>query len=269
MGFALESGYTPVTIDEIISFFRVGINAQFNTSYTVDSFIGTNHYKWFYPIAQRVSEGEIKTSEIFTKLQNYFRITNEKMARPNTTGPGIIDYFAERGFSISVKPMIEAEAGELRVAVNLDDGADDYAEKKTEFCNILKTCVVGGVVTIGDESETVVLSNDQSFDFNFNLATKIPILLKLTLTLSENNQFSVLTPEETSALLFSNINDRYRFGLNFEPQRYFSVIDAPWAASVLLEYSIDDGGNWLTAVADLEYDELYTFALADISVVEA
>jgi hypothetical protein len=218
---------------------------------------------------QRLQENEVKASEIFLKMQNYFRITNEMLARPNTTVPGLIDYFAAQGFSISVKQPLEAEAGELRVAVDLDELADDYAEKKTEFVNILKTCVPAGVVTIGDESEAVTLSNSQSFDFKFNLPTRIPILLRLTLNQSDNNQFLILTPEETAQLLYDNITERYRFGLNFEPQRYFSIIDAPWCASVLLEYSVDDGENWISTVGELAYDDLYTFALEDISVVES
>lgn len=269
MGFSKDNGYVPISIDEMMLNVMGRINAQFGTSYTAQTFVGTNFYKYFYALMQRLQENEVKTSEIVLKMQNYFRLTNESLARPNTTVPGLIDYFKAQGFDVSVKPPIEEEAGELRVAVNLDDAADDYAEKKLEFANILKTCVPAGIATIGDETETITLSNSQSFDFNFNLAEKIPILLRLTLALSGNNQFTVLTPEETAALLFENINDRYRFGLNFEPQRYFSVIDAPWAASVLLEYSIDAGENWVSSVASLDYDQLYTFGLEDISVVES
>lgn len=269
MGFSKDEGYTPVPIADMMLSVMNRINEQFGTTYTIENFVGTSFYKYFYALMQRLQENEVKASEIFLKVQNYFRITNESLARPNTTVQGFIDYCATLGFTVSVKPPIEAEAGELRVAVDLDSEADDYEAKKTEFAGIMKACVPAGIVTIGDETETVVLSNAQSFDFNFNLPTEIPILLRLTLTLSGNNQFSVLTSEEAAALLFANINERYRFGLNFEPQRYFSVVDAPFAASVLLEYSVDAGSNWLDDIAELEYDELYTFALGDISVVES
>jgi hypothetical protein len=269
MGFSKENGYTPVPIDQMMVIVMGLINEQFGTAYTIETFVGTNEYKYFYALMQRLQENEVKTSEIFLKVQSYFRITNETLARPNTTVQGLIDYCATMDFDISVKPPIEAEAGELRVAVNLDDAALDFADKKIEFANILKTCVPAGVVTIGDETETVILSNAQSFDFNFNLATTIPILLKVTLVQSDNNLFTVLNPEEIAALLFENVNARYHFGLNFEPQRYFSVVDAPWAESVLLQYSVDAGGNWLSAVATLAYDDLYTFGLADITVVES
>lgn len=269
MGFSKDNGYTPLSIEEIMTNLMGRINTQFGTSYTMETFVGTNFYKYFYALAQRLQENEVKTSEIFLKMQSYFAITNEALARPNTTVPGMIDYFETQGFDISIKPPIEAEAGELRVAVDLDDEASDYEEKRLEFCNILKTVVPAGIATIGDETETITLSNAQSFDFNFNLSERIPILLRLTLTLSDNNLFTILSTEETTALLYANINERYRFGLNFEPQRYFSVVDAPWAETVLLEYSIDNGSNWLDTVAVLEYDELYTFELGDIEVVEA
>lgn len=269
MSYSQDNGYVPIPVNELMLNIMGKINTQFGTSYTEETFVGTNAYKYFYALAQRVQENEVKTSEIFLKLQNYFRITNEALARPNTTNPGMIDYFATQGFDISIKPPIEAEAGELRVAVDLDTGADDYAEQRVAFAEILKATAPAGVATIGDETETIALSNGQSFDFNFNLATYIPILLRLTLVTSDNNQFTILSTEEIAALLFANVNARYAFGLNFEPQRYFSVVDAPWAQSVLLEYSINAGGDWLSAVAVLDYDELYTFDLEDISVVES
>jgi hypothetical protein len=65
-----------------------------------------------------------------------------------------------------------------------------------------------------------------------------------------------------------NIAARYRLGRDFEPQRYFSVVDAPWASTVLLEWSDDDGGDWDDTVFEADYDDLYTFDLGDIELVE-
>lgn len=268
MSFSSDNGYTPLSIEAMMDIVMENVNTQFGTAYTTDSFIGTNFYKYFYALVQRLQENEIKTSEIFLKLQDYFAVTNESLARPNTTRPGLVDYFTANGYQVSVKEQLIGEAGELRVAVNVDDGDPDYPTWKTEIVNILKTCVPAGIFTVGTETEAVVLSNAQSFDFSFNLATKIPILLRLTLNLSANNTFTILSTAQTAAKLFANINARYAFGMDFEPQRYFSVIDAPWAASVLLEYSVDAGANWLDDIAELDYDELYTFELADITVVE-
>lgn len=269
MGFSQEKGYIPATIETIMNGFMVGINAEFGTTYTAETFIGTNFYKYFYAIAQLVQADEIKTSEIFLNLQEYFDITNERILRPNTTAPGIIDFFESKGYLVSVKPPLDADAGKLFICVDVDDTAPDYADKKVELCEYVKTCCVAGVISQGTESEEITLENLQAFEFKYNLPTRIPTFLKLTITLSENNEYVIKTPEWVVERLLSNITAKYKLGMNFEPQRYFSIIDAPWAAAVKLEYSVDSGANWLTAVFDSDYDELLTFDVDDITLIEA
>lgn len=269
MSFSSEAGYIPYTFDQMVSFVREGVNAQFGTSYTEETFVGTNFYKYFYTLIQRLQENEVKTAEIFARLQEYFETTNEVLNRPNTTTPGIIDYFEDAGYLVSQKPVTEEEAGQLFLCVDVDDGAEDYAETKLEICNLIKDCVVAGVVTMGTESETLTLPNNQSFDFKFSLPDRVPILLRLTITQSENNLYPVQTTEWIKTRLKENIAAKYRLGMNFEPQRYFSVVDAPWAAEILLEYSLDDGDNWVSTVYDAEFDEVLDFADEDISIVES
>ena len=53
MGFALETGYVPLNIDDIMSSIMDGVNAQFGTSYTIETFTGTNMYKYFLILGQR------------------------------------------------------------------------------------------------------------------------------------------------------------------------------------------------------------------------
>jgi hypothetical protein len=118
------------------------------------------------------------------------------------------------------------------------------------------------------EVTAITLSNNQSFDFKFNLPTKIPVKLRLTLTLSENNQFTVESTDWIKERLLANIAARYRLGMNFEPQRYFSTVDAPWAGVILLEWSDDAGANWHSTVYDADYDEVFTAETTDITVVE-
>jgi hypothetical protein len=269
MSFSTEQGYTPNTVSGLMGLVRAGVNAQFGTDYDEETFLGTNFYKYFYSLVQLLQENEVKTSEIVLKLQQYFAITNEEIVRPNTTAPGLLDFFSAAGYVVSVKSPILADAGKLYVAVDVDTGAVDYAAKKLEICTILKNCVPAGIVTQGTESETITLSNSQSFDFKFNPPNEVPVKLKLTIATSLNNQVAILTPEETKQKLLDNINARYWLGLSFEPQRYFSIMDAPWAASVLLEYSTDGGGTWASAVYAADYDEVFTFELADITLVEA
>lgn len=269
MSFAEENGYTPSTVVDLMDLVREGINDVFETEYETDTFLGTNFYKYFYALVQRLQENEVKTSEIVLKLQQYFDTTNEMIVRPNTTAPGLVDYLAAAGYQVSVKKPEDADAGKLYVCVNLDDGDSGYAADKLEVCTLLSQSVVAGVITQGTEVESILLSNDQSFDFKFALPTIQAAKLKLTLVQSDNNQFAVLSTTDIKALLLTNLAARYKLGQNFEPGRYFSIVDAPWAESVLLEWSIDGGSNYFSTVHDLDFDDLWTFQASDITIVES
>lgn len=269
MPFSQDEGYVPVEIADILDAIRGYVNTQFGTSYTSESFVGTNFYKYFYALAQRMAENETKTSEIFLKLQEYIDITNERISRPVATNPGIIERLETEGYTASVKPMIEADAGKINICVDVDDSDPDYADTKLDICTIIKDSTAAGCVTQGSESEAIVLSNGQSFDFKYHLPDRKTTLLRLTTVLSENNQLVIGDPDTTKANLLANIAANYRLGKNFEPQRYFGVVDAPWASSVSLEWSINAGADWFTTVYDANFDDLFEIALEDVELVES
>lgn len=390
MGFASESGYTPLPIDQMMDLVMANVNTQFGTTYTTETFLGTNFYKYFYALMQRLQINEVKTSEIFLKLQEYFDISNEMLQRPNTTHPGIFDFMQEQGFFVSTKPPEDADAGKAFVCVNLTDnhargtveitnyanlvsgtddeveigattftaqsttvtpgdatfqasisneataqslasqinthavagavveawnvgaivymraiapgtggnsialsytdndsnvgavvsdatflggraleeGEQDYDDIKPILAEHIKNCIVAGVVSQGTEITAITLTNGQSMDFKYFLPDRIPVLIRVTTVLSENNEFTILSPDDQKQIVFDNINARYKLGKNFEPQRYVSVVDFPWAATVLLEWSDDDGSNWYDDVFETEFDEVFIFELTDISIVE-
>jgi len=392
MSFSQENGYIPASIESIMENFMGYINTQFqlDPAYTVESFVGTNAYKFFYAIAQKLQENEVKTSEIFLKLQSYFDFINTRISRPVVTNPGIIEKLLSEGYASSVKPMIEADAGKIHICVdvidnhsrgtvtitsfgNLVDGTDDtvtvgataftaqagdadpgdptfqaatsdaataislasqinahatantlveawavgtvvyiraleggedgdeidlsyeqlgtgdgaavsgetleggleledgdvdYDDIRAEIFSIIKDSTIAGAVTQGIEIGSITLSNGQSFDFKFNLPNRIAVLLRLTIVLSENNQVVVGDPTDTKTSLLENIQARYNLGKNFEPQRYFSILDAPWAASVLLEWSINAGADWSSSIYEAGYDDLFDIGLEVIELVE-
>lgn len=387
MGFASESGYTPLSIEAIMESLMDGINAQFGTAYTTETFVGTNAYKYFYALAQRIQSNEIKASEVFVFLQQYFDITNERIQRPVGTNPGVIEALEGEGYVASVKPTIEADAGKIFICVDVEDdhargvveitsyanlvsgtddsitvgatqfvaqagaatpgsgtfqaatsneataqsladqinahatagalveatvdgvevlirakargtggnsivleytdndtnvGAtvtgsgtleggvtadDDYDDLKLEVATIIKNSVSAGILTQGGEVENIVLSNGQDFDFRFALPNRQRTYLRLTLTLSDNNQVVIDSPEDVKQRLIHNIEAKYRLGRDFEPQRYFTTADAPWTSQVLLEWS-DDNSNWHDEIFEAEFDDLFTIDLADITLVE-
>lgn len=266
MGFSQENGYIPVDVQTIIDQIMVGINAQYSKSFTRETFTGTSFYKNVYALAQKVQQGEIVTSEVFEKLRQYITLTNEKIQRPSVSAPGLLDSFASKGYVISVKPPAEADAGKVYICVDVDESADDYADTKLEIAELIRDFVTAETVTMGDQVESIALTNGQSFDFKFSLPNRIPVLLRLTLDVSENNQMTIPGDEAIRQVVFDRINERYGLGKNFEPQRYYNLADAPWAASSLLEWSDDAGSTWHDEVYDAAFDDLFTFGLEDIAV---
>jgi hypothetical protein len=268
MGFASETGYVPVDIETIITSMMEGVNTQFGTTYTYETFVGTNFYKYMYAIAQRVQQNEIKTSEIFLKLQDYFNFTNETILSPKVTPTGFIEAMQEEGYTVSVKPMIEADAGKCHICVDVDSGDPDYATTKLAICNLIKDYMVAGVVTFGTEDEDLTLTNGQLFNFAFNLPDITDVHLRLTVTLSRNNQGPIDTPDDQKQKLLDNIAARYSLGKDFEPERYFTIVDAPWASDILLEYSLDAGANWEDETYIADYDELFTVSIGNVTLIE-
>jgi hypothetical protein len=275
--FAQDEGYTPLTIEELMDLVMDGVNDEFGTTYTTETFIGTNLYKYFYALMQLLQESEVKTSEIFLKLTQYFAITNEDINRPAVVPQGTIERLNDAGYEASVKPMIEADAGEVNICVDkLVEGedywedTDDYADDKLEVATIIKSCVAAGIVSLGSESESIVLTNGQSFDYKYHLPDRTEILLRLTTTLSENNQVVIDSPDDVKQRLLDNVLERYKLGKNFEPQKYFNIADdAPWAGELLLEWSDDAGANWYSDIFDADFDEFFVVLLENISLVEA
>lgn len=269
MGYAQDTGYIPQTIADIMSYVMGKINEQFETTYTIETFEGTNFYKYFYAIAQRMQANEVKTSEIFIKMQDYFNDTNEKILRPKTTAPGIIETFAEAGYTASVKPPVVGDAGKSYVCIDTSNSDPDYADQKLEIATILMENTVGGVVTLGDESQDIVLENGQLFTYKFSLPDTTAVRLRLTIDISRNNTFTIDDDTTIKQNLLDNIAAKYALGKDFEPETYFTIIDAPWASDILLEYSLDGGSTWDDETYESEFDELFTFSLANVTLVQS
>lgn len=268
MSFSSDQGYVPASLESLMSVIRTNVNTQFGTTYTEESFIGTNFYKYFYALVQELYASETKTAEIFSKLQDYFEITNETINIPNTTPNGIIRKIGELGYDASVKPMADVDAGKISICVDVDDSDPEYAAAKLAINTVIKECVVAGVVCQGTESSTITLSNGQAFDFKYALPDRVEVLLRLTITLSDNNDLTVDSPEDIKQKLMDNIEERYQLGKNFEPQKYYSTVDAPWASQVLLEWSDDAGMNYYDIPFVAAFDDLFVVLLENIELIE-
>lgn len=267
MSFSVENGYIPVTFNSVMDAIRLNLNSQFGTTFTTENFLGTNWYKYFYTLVQRLLENETKTSEIFLKLQQYIATTNQAIQRPSVSLPGLIDSFESYDYIASVKKNLIGDAGTISICVHTNSSAPGYPAVKLEICNLIKDFVGAGLVSLGTETESLVLSNGQAFDFKFYLPTYTPIILRLNINVSDNQLVTLPTDEQIRVALHDNIIARYRLGWDFEPQRYYTMVDVPWASTILLEWSSNAGANWYSTVFEAGFRDLFTFGLSDIAVV--
>ncbi len=267
MSFSRENGYVPTTFSVVMNAIRLELNAQFGTTYTAESFVGTNWYKYFYTLVQRLLENETKTSEIFLKLSQYISTTNAAIQRPSVSLPGLIDSFESRGYVASIKDNLIADAGTISICVDTDATAPTYAATKLAINSLIRDFVVAGMVYMGTETSLLTLTNGQNFTFKFYLPIYTPILLRLTLTVSDNILMPLPTDVQLRTLLSENVKAGYRLGWDFAPQRYFTLEDAPWASTILVEYSDDDGATWSSDVYEAGFRDLFTYTLADIIVL--
>lgn len=120
MSYASETGYVPMSFDEIMDYIREGVNDTIGTTYDADSFVGTNFYKFFYVLAQRVQEGEIKTAEIFAKVQDYFNAFDQTILQPKISASGLIDTLRNAGYAATIQPPDEWNAGKLNICVDVN-----------------------------------------------------------------------------------------------------------------------------------------------------
>lgn len=265
MGFSTEYGYVPETFDGLMLRLIANINIQYGTSYTPTSFQGTNFYKFAYAVVQIMVENEIDTGEIYNKLQDYFRITNEAVLVPRTPLQGLIEQFESNGLEAAFD---QSSPGTLGTCVNVDDEAEDYATLKATIIETLALYTVAGLVYTGAEEGDYTFSNGQTFTYKFDLPEETPILLKATITISVNNTSRIFTTAEVVDIIDENITELYALGNDFEPSKYLTTIDLPFASNIVLEYSVDNGDNWLSVIFDADYTDLLTYVKeTDIEVI--
>lgn len=269
MPFTTENNYVPETFNDLMTRFMQGVNSQFGTSYTQESFVGTGWYKFFYPIAQNILTVENLFAQTYAKLQDYIRTTNEAIAIPKTPREGLIKTFADRGFVISIEPQTLANAGTLGVCVDVDPAAAGFTQTKQTILDILKEYTVAGLYYNGNQTGTSRLSNGQDFTFAFYTPTRRDLYLKLNVQLSQNTSIVADDRNTIKSKLLANLSALYQLGNNFEPDKYFTISrDAPYASKITLSYSFTGNeGSYETDVYQANFKDLFEFTDAHIEVV--
>lgn len=267
MSYSVLNGYAPRSYDDIMLTAVQAVNDEFGTNYTPQSFAGTNLWKVLYAAIQEIMTTENNIASLSEKMKQFISVQNEELYAPTSTIDGFTDLLKrELNLVGSIKPNEAADAGNLYLCVDVDNTLDDYATIKQEILELMHRHLVGGLVYHGTEAGTVTGTNGQSYSYAYSLPTTVPLMVKVTIEVSDNTLLKIPTTNEVKALFLKNFAERYRLGFDFEPQNYLCRDDVPFAGSILIEYSQDGGIAWATAVLDLDFDEKVTLAEEDVEV---
>jgi len=267
MSFSLINGFEPRKFDEILLALVQAVNAQFESNYTTESIVGTNIYKAFYGGIQEIMTSENYTAEIAAFMGDYIRTSNEKINLPKSTADGFIQAIKdEMDLDVSLKPITQAaDAGKLNIALDIDDTTDDYEVRKQTFFNKCHAYLTAGLYYSGGEQGSVVALNGQEFDYAFKLPAPVEVQVRIAVGISTTGRNFVMNENQIRDLFVANFKKMYRLGFAFEPERYLSTRDLPFAADVKVEWSIDDI-TWQTVVMASAYDEKVTLGQITVTV---
>ena len=265
--FSTENGFTPRTFDDVMETLRLSFSQQFGVDYSAEVFKGTNFYKFCYRVAQSILEQDILAQNIYEYYLNYVQDKNFKINTPIGSYDFLIDKFNLITIEVGFASVTQDNAGTIQMAVNLTGTEDNYVDLKDSIGNIFRDFTVAGTNFVGDETIDRNLSNGQVVTYRYELAERIPAILRCTFTISENNQAYVMTEDEVKQTILDNLTQKYRIGMDFEPQRYANATLFPFAATVLLEWSTNNGVNWSSDVNPLNYNQRFIITVDDITIV--
>lgn len=267
MSYNVTNGYAPRDYETILAECVSIVNQEFGTSYTSQSFVGTNLWKFLYTTIQGLMTVENNIAELGVKIQDYIRTQNEELIIPRSSPDGIMQIIKdELGLVSSIKPVErEQDAGLIYLAVDVDNTSDDYADIKQQIFNLLHENMGAGLFYQGTETGQVTASNGQSFDYAFSLPTEVPLYVKIKVTVSDNTTLFVETPPVIKKKFLDNFASKYRLGFDFEPQTYLCKDDLPFAGAIEVRYSTD-GLEYKTIILESAYNEKFTINENNVEV---
>ena len=275
MSFNVVNGYTKQTFNELLATLTQAVNEQFGTNYTVDSIVGSNHFKSFYGGLQLVMESENKINDLQVKVVDYIRTINESISAPISSVDGTIKYFKDNlGLDVSLRPITDVSlAGQPAIAVDIDPSASDFNSRKQQIFDALRISQTEGLYWYNPSTEAKTNEyrgessalNGQAFPYAFFTPVAFPMYVKITITRSRDNLAYQLNTAQIEQLFRMNFASRYSLGRDFEGERYLSICDVPSAADVKVEWSTDNA-SWTEGVREMEFDS--KISIAGITVVE-
>lgn len=268
MTYTVTNGYSPRSYETILAECVQVVNEQFGTSYTSQSFTGTNLWKYLYATIQGLMTVENNIAELGVKLQDYIRTQNEELIIPTSSENGFTALLQrELGLIASFKPTeSSSDAGQIHLAIDIDNTAEDYENKKQQIFDLMAEHLGAGLFYNGTEKGQVTELNGQAFNYAFDLPTDMPLKVKIQVKVSENTNLFVETTNKIKEKFLNNFARAYRLGYDFEPQAYLCKDDLPFASEIKVTYSTNGGSSYSGEVLNSMYDEKITINENDVEV---
>ena len=226
MSFDVVNGFEKQSFDDILAIMTNAINQQFNTDYTPDTIVGSNHFKFFYGGLQLRMECDNKIAELGNKMVDYIRTINESIAQPVSSPDGTIRYFKENlGLTISLRPITDpADAGKPAVCVDIDPTSDTFDSMKQQIWDALRLTQTEGLYWFNPSTsagareyrgESSAL-NGQALPYCFFVPEESTMDIRITVTRSRESLAFQLNTAQIEQLFVKNFNERYSLGKDFE-----------------------------------------------------
>lgn len=255
MSYTNKDGYAPESFNDINERGMLEVNEQFRTQYTMNSYNGSNFYKFFYGGIQEIMKVQNDVAAIYTRLVDYPRYVNERIIRPTCTLDGFQDgTIRDLGIITSLKPLENGEWGQAFICADVDQNAGDFDEIKQKLWQYMADNLTLGLVYNGDHRGTIAAANGQQFEYAFGIPYETALDIRITIDRTENKTVFTPTVLVIQEMFMNGFNDNYRLGFDFEPHRYLNLSELPFAGSCKIEWS-KDGTNWKTGVYDAAYNE--------------
>lgn len=273
--FDVKNGYSKQTFNEILALLTQYVNQQFNTDYTVDTIVGSNHFKSFYGGMQLVMEAENKINDLHNKVADYIQTINESISAPISSPDGTVKYFKDNlGLNVSLRPIKDVSlAGKPAICVDIDPASDIFPAQSQQIFDALRVSQTEGLYWYNPSTTAAANEhrgessalNGQAFPYAFFTPIQSEMYVRITVTRSRDNLAYQLNPTQIVDIFNANFAKLYQLGRDFEGERYISVCNIPSAANVKVEWSIDNSA-WNEGIREMNFDS--KIKIKQVTVVE-
>jgi hypothetical protein len=133
---------------------------------------------------------------------------------------------------------------------------EDYEDQKDGIIERMHKWLSGGLYYHGYETGDFTADNGQVFSYAYALPDLVDILVKITVTKSDNAKTPILNQNQVRDIFNANFEELYQIGLNFEPEKYLEIArDLPFASNILLEYSENGGSTYISTPKSLAFNQ--------------